>query len=86
MIITVCYGTQKTWESREEAMSFFLEAMMSCDGSEKDRYCSLDLITVRIRILHKRNGMYTCCSLKGETLCILLTRNHLQDVLSQNVR
>ena len=27
MIITVCYGTQKTWESREEAMSFFLEAM-----------------------------------------------------------
>lgn len=41
MIITVCYGTQKTWESREEAMSFFLEAMMSCDGSEKDRYCNI---------------------------------------------
>ena len=34
MIITVCYGTQKTWESREEAM-------MSCDGSEKDRYCNI---------------------------------------------
>ena len=41
MIITVCYGTQKTWETREEAMSFFLEAMMSCDGSEKDRYCNI---------------------------------------------
>lgn len=41
MIITVCYGTQKTWESREEAIGFFLEAMMSCDGSEKDRYCNI---------------------------------------------
>ena len=41
MVTTVCYGTEKTWESKEEALSFFLQGMMACEGSEQDRYCNV---------------------------------------------
>ena len=41
MVTTVCYGEKKEWKSREEAMSFFLEGMTTCDGSEQERYTSI---------------------------------------------
>lgn len=41
MITTVSYGTKRTWKTREEAMSFFLEGMMACEGSEQERYCNI---------------------------------------------
>lgn len=41
MITTVCYGKERTWKTREEAMSFFLEGMMASEGSEQERYCNI---------------------------------------------
>lgn len=35
-----CYGQTKTWE-RKDAINFFLEGMMSSDGSERERYANI---------------------------------------------
>lgn len=40
-ITTICYGKKDTWQSREEAISFFRQAMASSEGSEHDRYFSI---------------------------------------------
>ena len=37
-VTTKCYGEQRVWDSRQEAMDFFLEGMLACEGSEADRY------------------------------------------------
>lgn len=33
-----CYGERKVWDSRTEAIAFFEEGMLACEGSEADRY------------------------------------------------
>ena len=38
---TICYGKEKLWDSREEAMEEFLMAMAACDGSEGSRYAKI---------------------------------------------
>ena len=38
---TICYGKSDIWESREKAEQFFLEAMISCEGSECERYTKI---------------------------------------------
>ena len=38
---TKCYGQVKTWNEREEAEDFFLEAMMNTEGAEHDRYTAI---------------------------------------------
>lgn len=40
-ITTICYGKADTWESRETAEQFFLEAMMGSEGSEQNRYTNI---------------------------------------------
>lgn len=35
------YGKWKKFKSREEAMNFFMEGMIACDGAERDRYLSI---------------------------------------------
>lgn len=40
-ITTVCYGKEDTWETKEAAEQFFLQAMMGSDGSERDRYINI---------------------------------------------
>lgn len=35
------YGKWKTFKSREEAMTYFQEGMLACDGAERDRYTSI---------------------------------------------
>ena len=37
-VITICYGQKQEWKSRNEAMLFFLQGILECDGSEKERY------------------------------------------------
>lgn len=37
-VTTVCLGKKKVWSDREEAKDFFLEAMMSSEGEEYDKY------------------------------------------------
>ena len=38
---TVCYGKEEVWDSRDEAMAFFLEGMISSEGSECERYTQI---------------------------------------------
>ena len=40
-VTTVCNGKRKVWSDREEAKDFFLEAMMSAEGEEYDRYTAI---------------------------------------------
>ena len=40
-VTTICYGEKRVWDSRQEAMDYFLEGVMACDGSERDRYASI---------------------------------------------
>lgn len=35
---TVCYGKEDVWDSRKEAVDFFLRAMAGSEGSECERY------------------------------------------------
>lgn len=39
VVITV-YGETKTYE-RKDAIRFFREGMLACEGSEQDRYCEI---------------------------------------------
>ena len=38
---TLCYGKEEVWDSRDEAMAFFLEGMISSEGSECERYTKI---------------------------------------------
>ena len=40
-VTTVCYGEKEIWDSREDAVSFFLQAMAGSEGSERDRYVTI---------------------------------------------
>ena len=40
-VTTICYGQAKEWENRWDAIDFFKEGVMACDGSEKDRYMTI---------------------------------------------
>lgn len=46
MVEVICYGKRDKWENREKAIAFYLEGMMVCDGSERNRYTNvyLDLV------------------------------------------
>jgi len=46
-VTTVCCGKKRVWNDREEACSYFLEAMMNSDGAEHDRYSG-----IYIQLLH----------------------------------
>lgn len=46
-VTTVCCGQKRVWNDREDAKTFFLEAMMNSDGAEYDRYSG-----IYIQLLH----------------------------------
>ena len=37
-VTTMCYGVTKKWDTRKEAMAFFLQAINSSEGAEQQRY------------------------------------------------
>ena len=47
-----CHGIERVWSDREEAMVFYLEAMMNSDGAEHDRYSSI--------VIQLQNGLDYC--------------------------
>ena len=57
-VTTVCYGKKQKWEDREEASAYFLEAMMSSDGAEHDRYSGI--------YLQLQNGLDYCTDEEDE--------------------
>lgn len=40
-ITTVCYGEEQKWKSRQEAIDFYINAMASSEGSERERYTEI---------------------------------------------
>lgn len=36
-----CYGTTETWDSRKDAMEFYLRCMAGSEGSEQQRYSKI---------------------------------------------
>lgn len=40
-IITICYNDKKEWDSREDAIKFFLTSACASEGAEKDRYLTI---------------------------------------------
>ncbi len=51
-VTTVCNGQKRVWDSREDARSYFLEAMMNSDGDEHDRYSGI--------YIQLQNGLSYC--------------------------
>ncbi|MBO5319364.1 MAG: hypothetical protein J6B01_06100 [Ruminococcus sp.] len=51
-VTTVCNGQKRVWDSREDAKSYFLEAMMNSDGEEYDRYSGI--------YIQLQNGLSYC--------------------------
>lgn len=40
MVTITCYGKTETM-TRSEAINFYVDGMMSCDGAEKNRYANI---------------------------------------------
>ena len=40
-VTTICYGKRNVWDSREEALDFFLKGMLMSEGSEQQRYTKI---------------------------------------------
>lgn len=38
---TICYGREEVWDSRDDAMEFYLKAMAGSEGSEQERYATI---------------------------------------------
>ncbi len=40
-VTVVCYGEEEYWTTRQEAIDFYLEGALCCDGSEASRYMNI---------------------------------------------
>lgn len=40
MVKVICYGTAKMYE-RQKAINEFTQAVLCCEGAERDRYCRI---------------------------------------------
>ena len=41
VVKTICYGKERLWDKKEEAIEFFIYCMLNSEGSEKERYCNI---------------------------------------------
>lgn len=41
VVKTFCYGKERLWDKKEEAIEFFIDCMLNSEGSEKERYCNI---------------------------------------------
>ena len=41
VVKTICYGKERLWDKKEEAIEFFVDCMLNSEGSEKERYCNI---------------------------------------------
>lgn len=42
-VVVICYGEEEFWGDRNEAIKFYLEGMMACEGAEQRRYTNIYL-------------------------------------------
>lgn len=45
-VTVITYGQKQIWDSRAEAIAFYLEGMASCEGAERDRYTNIYLALI----------------------------------------
>lgn len=45
-VMVITYGQKQIWDSRAEAIAFYLEGMMNCEGAERDRYTNIYLALI----------------------------------------
>ena len=45
-VTVITYGQKQIWDSRAEAIAFYLEGMMNCEGAERDRYTNIYLALI----------------------------------------
>ena len=45
-VTVITYGQKQIWDSRAEAIAFYLEGMMNCKGAERDRYTNIYLALI----------------------------------------
>ena len=41
VVKTICYGKEKIWDKKEDAIDFFVDCMLNSEGSERERYCNI---------------------------------------------
>lgn len=41
VVKTICYGKERIWDKKEEAIEFFIDCMLNSEGSEKERYSNI---------------------------------------------
>ncbi len=41
VVKTICYGKERLWDKKDEAIEFFIDCMLNSEGSEKERYCNI---------------------------------------------
>ena len=37
----ICYNDEEVWDSREDALEFYMKAMAGSEGSEQERYAKI---------------------------------------------
>lgn len=58
---TICYGIEKVWDCRKEAMEFYIEASKNSVGSELERYAKI--------YLELMSGNKVCTDLPNQHIC-----------------
>lgn len=41
VVKTICYGKERIWDKKEDAIAFFVDCMLNSEGSERERYCNI---------------------------------------------
>lgn len=41
VVKTICYGKERIWDKKEDAIEFFIDCMLNSEGSERERYCNI---------------------------------------------
>ena len=40
-VTTITYGKAEEWDTRQDAIKFFIDAINGCEGAERDRYVNV---------------------------------------------
>ena len=41
VVKTICYGKERIWDKKEDAIEFFVDCMLNSEGSKRERYCNI---------------------------------------------
>lgn len=57
-VVTICYGKRREWESRNEAIAFYVDCMLHSEGAEQERYLEIyiDLMAGKTLCLDEKSA------------------------------